>query len=180
MAANSRSIRGAIDAGQNNSLAQQEAFQKAVAQLPTDRGVTLFWTPDLVDKAVAEQGADRRMFSSQGITAVAMAASLVDEGVRFDSVVTYDPDKVTAATAALLADDMSFNIDESLPAGTMGYIAGNRLDLVWQIGREALIDSTSQMDFDDIMAEFESTFGFEWAYRIRPHCKRWRPTWPTL
>lgn len=169
LAPDARTIRTAVDAGQKNSLAQQEIYQTAVAQLPSDRGITLFWTAELADAWVAEQGGDRRTVSSQGITAVTLAASLVDEGVRFDAVTTYDPDKITEATAALLADDMPFKIDESLPVGTLGYMAGNRLDLVWQTGREAFTDAIGQTEFDDMMAEFEDIFGFDPEFDLAPH-----------
>jgi len=169
IALNARSIRNAIDTEKSNSLAQQEAFKNAIAKLPRDRGLTLFWTPDLVDEWVDEQGGDKRTFTSQGITAVVMAASLVDEGIRLDSVMTYDPDKVSETTAALLADDISFKIDNLLPADTLGYIAGNRLDLSWQIGRDALIDIVGKSDFNEVMDEFEQELGFNPDTDLAPY-----------
>lgn len=155
-----RAIRQGIDAQKRDSLAQQETFRQTIQTLPGERGLTFYVTAGLADDFAQATDAGRRVFSRQGLTAVAMTLTLIDEGIRLDAATGYDPANLSAAVSNLHQYKPT-KVDNLLPANTIGYLSGSRPDLLWQIWRDAMIEVTSRADFNEAMDYFEDEYGFD-------------------
>jgi hypothetical protein len=153
-------IRQGINAQRGQNLAASSSYRQTVQSLPGDRGVTAYFTADLADDAARTMQGSRRIFSRQGVTAMAVTLTLVDEGLRLDSTVLYEPDNMSQ-TMAEIQQAGAADVAGLLPANTIGYLSGSRPDLLWALWRDSLIDTFGQADFNESMRAFEDTFGFD-------------------
>lgn len=153
-------VQQGIDAQGQNNLWEQALFQKTVEALPANRGVTLFVTAALADAFVEANDAGRRTLSKQGLDAMALAVSLIDEGIRLDNATVYNAATMSQAMADMRRSRPA-NVARILPANTVAFLSGTRPDLVWQVLRDAMRSTFGDESFNEAMAAFADEFGFD-------------------
>ncbi len=155
-----RVVQQGIDAQRQNNLWEQELFQKMVEALPANRGLTLFITAALADALAEANDAGKRALSKQGLEAMALSVGLIDEGIRLDSAVVYNVANMSKPMAEMQQSQPA-NVDRILPVDTVAFLAGSRLDLAWQVSRDAILTSIDEEWFNEAMAAFSDEFGFD-------------------
>lgn len=167
IATNIDTLEDAIDAQNGENLGGIEEYQNAVAELPDDRALTLYFSGAGLEDSLKSaedtgelQGFDSDVIDDLGLTGVGMAITVVSEGIRVDFVGNYD--NISEEQQELL-DAQTDNIEtaEFLPESTYVFLVGQRLDLYWQNGLDALDASgVGEDDFDEAMDMFDDMFGF--------------------
>jgi hypothetical protein len=121
LAPNMRTINRALDARDGTSLLDESAFNEVVAELPSDRLVTMYFGPDFFQSITDLTAA----FAAPGITtadvpaleAIGVGFTLRDDGIQFDVAQVHEDAQ----------DAVSFDIPAAaisrLPADTIGYFA---------------------------------------------------------
>ncbi len=167
LAANIDVLEEAIDAQQGENLGDVAEYQSTIADLPGDRALTVYISGESVEDAAkaAEDSGDVEGFDSDiikdlGLNGVGMSAMVTPEGIRLDFVGNYE--SLTEEQQTMMeAQTDKIATAEFLPESTYVFIAGQRLDLVWQSAIDAL-DQTgvSEDDLDEAMDMFDDMFGF--------------------
>jgi hypothetical protein len=123
VASDDATLRSAFDAESGSAIADTPAFQRAMAALDPDRGVSFYMRntiPDLIRsiEGVAGAGAVPEIDSSlyENLVAVAGAAGLVDDGFWAETKLLYDGD------APALIGSEEPPLVSGLPAGTYFYL----------------------------------------------------------
>jgi hypothetical protein len=168
-------IEDVIDAQKGDSLADDAAFKNIINQLPAERMVT-FYMPasalaDLSDLATSQMGVTgstvQDLYAS--MSGMAFSLSVVNAGVQFDSVVSYDPAQFTDTQRQMLeAAGRSNNTANMLPDNTFAYITGQRLDLGWESIYETLSASTGG-DYEEAINQLEDIIGFNPTTDLFPY-----------
>jgi hypothetical protein len=168
IAANIDALEDAIDAQQGDNLGDVAEYQNTIAGLPGDRALTIYISGESVEDAAkaAENNGDVQGFDSDivkdlGLNGVGMSAMVTAEGIRVDFVGNYE--SLTEEQKTLMdAQTTKIATADFLPEDTYVYIVGQRLDLIWQNGMDALANSgVSEADVDEAMNLFDDTFGFD-------------------
>jgi hypothetical protein len=85
----------------------------------------------------------------------------VDAGVQLDTVYAYDTSSLSQDQKTLMeASGADSRTDDLFPEGTIFFLKGQRLDLVWKAYRQVLGASLGSSDFDEAMRMFEQQYGF--------------------
>ena len=161
-------IEEAIDSQNGENLTDNETYSDFAGNLPGDRALTVY-----IDGSQLEDlytlGAetdptfndiDPDLIEDLDLLAMAMTASIVEEGIRIDTILQVEEYSDEQQELIDAQSDDSKTV-ELLPESTYMYIVANRLDLYL----ESVLDSldTAGMPSDDIeeaMDEFDDLFGF--------------------
>ncbi len=168
-------LEEAIDAQNGENLGGVAEYQGTVAALPGDRALTVYMAGEAIEdfaKAAQDsgdlQGFDSDIVEDLNLNGVGISATTTPEGIRVDFVGNYK--ELSEEQQALLdaqTDDMK--TAEFLPEATYVYLVGQRLDLVWQSGVNALASSgVNEDDFDEAMSLFDDMFGFDPGKDLMP------------
>jgi hypothetical protein len=166
-ASNIDALEEAVDAQQGENLGDVAEYKSTIADLPGNRALTVFISGESVEDAfkAAEDSGDLEGFDSDiitdlGLKGAGMSAMVTSEGIRVDFVSSYEnltEEQQTfrdAQTNKIVTADF-------LPESTYVYIVGQRLDLIWQNGVDALASSgVTEDDFNEAMDLFDDMFGF--------------------
>jgi len=174
-AANIDILEDAIDAQQGDNLGDEAEYQNTIAELPGDRALTVYISGESVEDAskAAEDSSDLEGFDSDvvkdlGLNGVGMSAMVTAEGIRVDFVNNYESLSEEQQTL-MEAQTNKIATADFLPESTFVYIVGQRLDLVWQNGLDALDQAgISEDDIDEAMDLFDDTYGFNPSDDLMP------------
>lgn len=167
IAANIDVLEEAIDAQQGENLNDVAEYQSTIADLPSDRALTVYISGESVEDAAkaAEDSGDVEGFDSDiikdlGLNGVGLSAMVTPEGIRLDFVGNYE--NLTEEQQTMMeAQTDKIATAEFLPESTYVFIVGQRLDLVWQSAIDALDQAgVSEDDLDEAMDMFDDMFGF--------------------
>lgn len=182
----SRNLKESIDDQNQSSLASVPVFKQLAKQLPKDRIMSVYISgeqlTDLLHNSSQSFGGVGLADNYRYIEGLAMSASIVDEGVQVDWLAVYDPEEMSPeqeAMSAVSADKLE--LVDALPTGTVFYVGGSHLDLVW-LANKAALAQTSGMgeDWNSAMSLFAEQYGFnpdtdlfpyldgEWGLAIMP------------
>ncbi|MEZ4589605.1 MAG: DUF3352 domain-containing protein [Chloroflexota bacterium] len=173
LATNIDTLEDAIDAQQGENLGDTDEYQAAIADLPDDRALTIYFSgPGLEDTLNSAEdsgeleGFDAGAIEDLGLTGVGMAATIVAEGIRVDFIGSYE--SLSDAQQEMLdAQTDRIETAEFLPESTYLFLVGQRLDLMWQNGIDSLSGVTED-DFDEAMDMFDDMFGFNPSDDLMP------------
>lgn len=173
MATNIDTLEDAIDAQQGENLGDVEEYQAAIADLPDDRALTLYFSGAGLEDTLKSaedsgelEGFDAGAIEDLGLTGVGMAVTVVAEGIRVDFLGSYE--SLSEAQQEMLdAQTDRIETAEFLPESTYLFLVGQRLDLMWQNGIDSLSGVTED-DFDEAMDMFDDMFGFNPSEELIP------------
>ncbi|MCB8945507.1 MAG: DUF3352 domain-containing protein [Ardenticatenaceae bacterium] len=164
-------VQQAVDAQNGDSLADVITYQETLAELPTDRLMTVYvdgrQTQKLTEEAMREASPDpaslaafQQLYNSNGMGGVAMGLSVTEEGIQMDSVSTFD----TAQLSELQQLSLGAWVEEPQTAAiaspdTLVYFAGRGLNVMWATMRDVMMLQMSQDEFDESMQIFAEQFG---------------------
>lgn len=180
-------LRAGLDAQHEGlSLAESQVYRDLAAKLPRDRILTFYLSGQQLQSLTAafEQsvpGIQPDNFAAANFGEMVLGLSAVESGIRLDSVMRYNPETLTEAQRlSLEAADQEHASASLLPANSLVYVSGFRLDQLWTGIRAGMIANTSQQAFDESMESFAFTYGInpdealfplldgEWAVAVMP------------
>jgi hypothetical protein len=160
-------IQDAIDAQKGDSLFDQPGYTATVKQLPGDRSLTMYFTSDQYESifsSILASAAPSSTFDAQSILAwkeMAASLSIVDAGLKLDSIVTYDPATLSDTQKQMMQSTGTASKTAGMfPDDTVLFVTGQHLDLVWKSIREMMDSMGTAGDFDESMNIFEEQFNF--------------------
>ncbi|MCI0394596.1 MAG: DUF3352 domain-containing protein [Chloroflexi bacterium] len=169
-------VQQAIDAQKGDSLADDDAYDDLVDELPGERAMTFFINGEQFRQLSAElqrqfpSGVNPSNLSVAGFSNAVSSLSIVEAGLRIDAVAAVDPDQLSETQRQLLeVAGQPRQTDQLFPERTLVYVGGHRLDLTWAVIREAMVANTSQTDFDESMQLFEDQYGLNPDTDLFPH-----------
>jgi hypothetical protein len=154
-------VRAAVDAQKNGSLADQEGYRELAAALPEERGLTLYaeaaQAPELSRLLgnVAPLAIGPLDLTSLRLPPGAVGVTIVDEGLRLDTVSPL----AGGATAGEVPGPRQ--MAGLLPAAALAYLTGDSLNGVWGSFKDSLEAGGNLADFEESMALFSREFGFD-------------------
>ena len=110
-------------------------------------------------------GLDPTQAGLKAVQSVGLALSVVEEGVRLDSVIVLDEAQLSDTLRQYYAAAGDSQMAKRFPADTLLYLAGQRPDLMWAMFRDAMDPN----DFSDAMQAFEGQFGFNPDEALLPY-----------
>jgi hypothetical protein len=180
-------LRAAIDAqNEGLSLAESQVYRDLAAKLPRNRLLTIYLsgqqfqslTAALPQPAAASQVNN---LAAANFGEMAASISVVESGIRLDTATHYNPENLTEAQRLMLAAaDQEHATASVLPANSLVYLSGFRLDQLWLAIREGMITNNGQQAFDESMESFAFAYGInpdtalfplldgEWAIALMP------------
>jgi hypothetical protein len=182
-------VMAAIDAQQNESLADSSAFQDTIAELPSGRMLTIYMDSggifDMLSslfESVGEAETLETLGASFGPTHYeAAGVYIVDAGIRVDLAFVLDPDDVDEETLTAYQDAGKRPQTETLmPEGSLVYHVGAGINQAMENLQANLVSMEGAEDITEALMLFEMTFGFdpfvdffgkfdgEWAFGIVP------------
>jgi hypothetical protein len=163
-------IKKAIDtkqAGAQSSVQTTANYKTIVAKLPKDRALTL--VGDLAALVKSAASAATTTAASQGLEAfsgLGVSLGFTEDGVRIDTVVTYDPTKLTDTTRAILTASQPNpgKVLDQLPATSLAVVAGQNLKQGWDYYVAAVAqDAQGKKQFDQSLADIKTQTGIDVA-----------------
>ncbi|MEZ4646422.1 MAG: DUF3352 domain-containing protein [Chloroflexota bacterium] len=181
-AANVDVIKQAIDTQKGNSLADKAAFQDAVADLPTERVVTMYMDGaqltglmEQVNPMAAGLGlSTANALSMSGLKGTAVSLTFVDAGLQIDTVNAYNADELSSAQRTMLDAYTTAPVSLSLfPEDTFLYMGAQGLGNIWELYRETLVTQMGDPEaFSESMALFARDFGINPDTDFLPYLNR--------
>jgi hypothetical protein len=103
------------------------------------------------------------------IAGVAFSLSIVDAGLQFDTLMAYDPAKLSASQIEMMeAAGRGSPVADQLPGNTLLYFSGQRPDLIWQTYYDTMNESLGG-DFEESLAELEDEIGINLNTDLFPY-----------
>lgn len=167
LAQTAQSIKSALDAQKGDSLADTGVYDDLTADLPDGRVVTVFFDgPFMVNvlKTFPTTGANpldpTQLDALAGWKGMSMALSVVDAGVQFDIVYSYDPAQLTEIQRQAFENIGSESqIAQRLPENTLGVVSGQGLNTFWASLKEQLATMPEGADFQESITLLETELG---------------------
>lgn len=166
MAPSMRVINRALDAREGNSLLDESAFNEVVAELPSDRLLTMYFGPalfeSLTDLTTALTGQITPETEIPALEAIGIGFTLRDDGIQFDVAQVQDNDSEPAVLEAP-ADAVS-----TLPIETLGYVA---FTIPEGLVDESVIESLRSVDpfaYESLAEEAERMLGVDLFDELLP------------
>jgi hypothetical protein len=167
-------LRAAIDAQRGESLADLDAYREATDPLPRQSLLTVFMSGEqilqLASAGSSFWGIDPSELQTGGFNSMAMALSVVEEGLRMEGVTVYDLESLgEAQRSALAIQPVRPTIDTRFPESTLFFMAGNHLDLSWQTLRASMAESPGFSDFEESLELLEEQIGINPDTELFPY-----------
>jgi hypothetical protein len=179
------SLEDAIRAQKGDSLADDPGYSKSIASLPSGRLLSMYMDyGQIIDSYVDSYSSmmdalpesdmpfssdiwqtdkfQELMEESMGqIEGMAMSLSIIDAGIRMDTVVVVQPDSDAAVTALRSETKPATEVIRMLPGETFFFIAGNTPNREWKAVRDQLIElgGISGTEYDEAMQEAANQIG---------------------
>jgi hypothetical protein len=156
-------IKEVIDASKGDSIADLDAYQQIVSELPKDRLLTFFMDLSFLESfyeeldllADLEGSAQMDMLAGMG-----MSISAIEFGLQMDYIIAYNLDQMTEDERASMQIEPSQPMTASLfPKETYLYITSENLDQVLEGFQEGLVGVVEEEELDEAMEIFEEQFG---------------------
>ncbi|MGD8856640.1 MAG: DUF3352 domain-containing protein [Chloroflexota bacterium] len=176
-------IQASIDAEKGDSLADADDYRTLAGELPGNRALTFYL--DLSKYAALQQELLQNVVPTDiagfDNASAAFSLSLTDDGLQLDTVSPVDREGMNPEQEQMLDSFADESVaDQLFPEGTLVYLAGQRLDLVWGSIRDSMGEFVTPEEFDESMAMFAEEFGInpdtqlfplldgEWAVGVLP------------
>jgi Protein of unknown function (DUF3352) len=162
------SIKKALDtkqAGAATNLASNANYKSIADKLPKDRALAV--VADLRALAKSAGTSATRAPGSENIDAfagVGLALGFTDDGIRLDSVVTYDPSKLSASASTLLASMQPSpnKVLDVLPDSALAVISGQNIKQLWDFYGSAIAqDPQAKKQFDQSLQGIKTGTGID-------------------
>ena len=156
-------IKEVIDASKGDSIADTEAYQQVVSELPKDRLLTFFMDLSLLESFYEnlelptdlESGAEMDMLAGIG-----MSISAVEVGLQMDYIIAYNLDQMTDEQIASMQMEAGEPMTASLfPQETYIYMSSENLDQSLEALQEGLLSTVEEEEIDEAMELFEEQYG---------------------
>jgi hypothetical protein len=156
-------IKEVIDASKGDSIADTEAYQQAVSELPKDRLLTFFMDLSFLESFYEnlelptdlESGAEMDMLAGIG-----MSISAVEVGLQMDYIIAYNLDQMTEEQIASMQMEAGEPMTASLfPQETYIYMASENLDQSLEGLQEGLLGVVEEEEIEEAMELFEEQYG---------------------
>jgi hypothetical protein len=156
-------IKEVIDASKGDSIADTEAYQQVVSELPKDRLLTFFMDLSFLESFYEnlelptdlESGAEMDMLAGIG-----MSISAVEVGLQMDYIIAYNLDQMTEEQIASMQMEAGEPMTASLfPQETYIYMASENLDQSLEGLQEGLLSTVEEEEIDEAMELFEEQYG---------------------
>ena len=142
--------------GEMDSLAKNEYYLEVMKELPSDASMYMFVNMQDLEPALEDliesgdvTGSVGTMNDPEAYKAFGMAATLENEGIRIDSVTTFDPEQLSADNLELLTIQNQANpglILARIPDDALFFAASQDLATTWRATIEANPDLEDQLD----------------------------------
>lgn len=165
MGPTSQTIDRALDAREGKSLLDESAFSEVVAELPSDRLLTLYLAPDLFESLAdltTTLTGEATPDSVPTLEAIGVGFTLRDDGIQFDVA------QVLESATAAVEFDVPTDAVSLLPAETIGYFA---FTLPEGVVDETALDSLRSADpfaYESLMEEAEKLLGVDLFDELLP------------
>lgn len=166
LAADMRTINRALDAREGDSLLDESGFNEVVAELPSDRLLTMYFGPELfeslTDLTASFTGQVTPAAEVPTLEAIGVGFTLRDDGIQFDFAQVQE-----SGSEAVVLEAPTASVS-SLPAETIGYFAFTIPDGVVD---ETLIESLRSADpltYDSLTEEAEELLGVDLFDELLP------------
>lgn len=162
--------------GKIPALASSADFKQMRGQLPGGGLLTLFIGGPSLETFVKDYqnspgGLGANITPAQAgldaVRSVALELSAVDQGLRLDTAVAFDEQKLTDAQRQMFTARLDETASRLLPENTLGYVAGQGLDQAWANYRAGMDPN----DFKDMLSSFEKQYGFNPETALFPYLK---------
>ena len=175
MADSPDSIRQMIDASSSDSIADDPVYRDLIGQLPKERIFNFYLPGDALSKLYQTAIQDMSLLGTSVantydiISGVAFSLSIVDAGLQFDTLMAYDPAKLSASQIEMMeSTGRGSPVTDQLPGDTLLYFSGQRPDLIWQTYYDTMNESLGG-DFEESMAELEDEIGINLNTDLFPY-----------
>lgn len=156
----------ALDALDGESLADNADFKDVIAELPTERVVTLFFSHDFFPQLLSLAGnqietlpLDAALSDAglAGLRGVAASLGLSEPGITLDAITLLDPTTPSEDRSSMPGSGAPAAL---MPADTVLFINGGSWNTLWQGIRRSMVSEASEADVADAMQLFEQSVGF--------------------
>jgi hypothetical protein len=164
-----QAVAAAIDAQKGDSLAQDSIYRDMISRLPKERLFTFYLTGGQLESLasaatasmdVAGLGEEARSVYAS-IEGLALSGSIVEAGVQFDSVMAYDLELISEAQRELLnSAGEGGEIAGQFPQETLAYVSGARLDLLWNLYRDSIVNLGGEAEYEEMISSLAGEIGF--------------------
>jgi hypothetical protein len=156
-------IKEVIDASKGDSIADSDAYQQIVSELPKARLLTFFIDLSFLESFYEELDLPVELESSAQMDMLAgmgMAISAVEVGLQMDYIIEYNLDEMTEDEIASIQMEPGQPMTASLfPKETYLYISSQGLDQSVEGLQEGLLGTLEEEELDEAMEIFEEQFG---------------------
>lgn len=153
-------LHAAIDTytgGGAANLAQSAKFKSVIARLPAGRVATVYVDPQpLISAYESQPGISPQMLDQvQMYQGVGASLAFVENGLRMDVAMAFDPAKVPACTRELYQTANPSRILQAIPANSYFMLSGTNLKGAWDCTLSQMDDATKKQmqEFVDGMRE---------------------------
>ena len=172
IAKNTQSIQDAINAYKGDSLFENKEFKETLNNLPDSHLLSAFLSPDFMTSVVDSSlsGSGLQVDGYNAARSIGLSLSTTNEGIQVDYAVNFDPDNMNSYQNEKLSSDFSAKeITGFFPEDTFFFVADCRLDLVWQMYRQLIVDNIgSEDDFNESMQLLEDEIGLNPDRQLLP------------
>jgi hypothetical protein len=156
-------IKEVIDASKGDSIADSDAYQQIVSELPKDRLFTFFMELSFLESFYEELDLPVELQSNAQMDMLAgmgMAISAVEVGLQMDYIIAYNLDQMTEDERASIQMEPGQPMTASLfPKETYLYISSQGLNQSVESLQEGLLGAIEEEELDEAMEIFEEQFG---------------------
>jgi hypothetical protein len=157
-------VKDVIDASKGESMADMDAYQQIVSELPKDRLVTFFMDFSFLESfyesmdplSCAEASNQLQMIEGMG-----MSISAVDVGLQMDYILAYNLDHLTEEQIASMQLEPGEPMTASFfPKETYLYMTSEHLDRSFATLEKGIPCTIEEEEIEEAMDLFEEEFGF--------------------
>jgi len=160
-------MKAAIDtqaSGAGASLESNARYKNALANLPASRAVTYYVDVNPLSKTYlqSQPGIQPQALSQlDAYQAVAGSLAFADNGVKLDTVLTFDPAKLPECTRTLIKQQSTpTKVYDALPASTTGVVAATNWKDLWNCSL-SMMDTTSRKQVQDSFDQIKRQTGID-------------------
>ncbi len=149
-------LKNAIDAQNGDSLSDNDQYRDLIKKAPGDPLVSFFLSGEILTELTAAVGSGAGIappnMENVGWQNMLFTMSVIDEGLQFDALISFDPDALTESQKQLYdMYDQSSALVQKMPKNTVLFIGGRGLNLVWEAANEQLATTPGAADLQEAM-----------------------------
>jgi hypothetical protein len=156
-------VKEVIDASKGDSIADLDAYQQIVSELPKDRLLTFFMELSFLESLYEELDLPSELESNAQmdmLSGMGMSISAVEVGLQMDYIMAYNLEQTTEDEKASIQIEPGQPMTASLfPKETYLYISAEGIDQSVEGFQEGLLGAVEEEELDEAMEIFEEQFG---------------------